>query len=269
MTLENQISTNVVMPHPDDAWLRHDDYLLWRHSGCVPEVGIVAQEVAKVLADFWIARWLLVLRHCGFGTPRAFPHQLIGCGRAIVDANCKRVDNWGIKSFFFFFSLPEPMLTFHQYDLVTFILGYYQKKNSQIKRTRISVLKITFLKSRPDLPVTNELVSSFFREVLADESLLNMPERVDWRSCQQSKEQDVKDAEEMREAFKPFDFNELWVVYYHKAFLTESAASCRNVLNNIQSFHINFMALIACAASCNLQKSGWMWCDEMFFRPFH
>ena len=101
------------------------------------------------------------------------------------------------------------MLTFHQYDLVTFILGYYQKKNSQIKRTRISVLKITFLKSRPDLPVTNELVSSFFREVLADESLLNMPERVDWRSCQQSKEQDVKDAEEMREAFKPFDFNEL------------------------------------------------------------
>ena len=92
------MSTNVVMPHPDDAWLHHDDYLLWRHSGYVPEVGSVAQEVAKVVADFWIARWLLVLQHCGFRTPRAFPHQLIGCGRAIVDTKCKMVDNWGIIS---------------------------------------------------------------------------------------------------------------------------------------------------------------------------
>ena len=28
MTLEIEVSTNVVMPHPDDALLRHDDCLL-------------------------------------------------------------------------------------------------------------------------------------------------------------------------------------------------------------------------------------------------
>ena len=44
MTLEIQVSTNVVMPHPDDALLRHDDCLLWRHLRCVPEVGNVACE---------------------------------------------------------------------------------------------------------------------------------------------------------------------------------------------------------------------------------
>ena len=44
MTLEIQVSTNVVMPHPDDALLRHNDCLLWRHLRCVPEVGNVACE---------------------------------------------------------------------------------------------------------------------------------------------------------------------------------------------------------------------------------
>ena len=44
MTLEIQVSTNVVMPHPDDALLRHDDCLLWRHIRCVSEVGNVACE---------------------------------------------------------------------------------------------------------------------------------------------------------------------------------------------------------------------------------
>ena len=44
MTLEIQVSLNVVMPHPDGALLRHDDCLLWRHLRCVPEVGNVACE---------------------------------------------------------------------------------------------------------------------------------------------------------------------------------------------------------------------------------
>jgi len=48
----------------------------------------------------------------------------------------------------------------------------------------------------------------FGREVLSDESLLSMPHRVDWRACQQSKEKDIEDAQAMRDAFKPFDFNE-------------------------------------------------------------
>ena len=42
LTLENEMSTNVVMPHPDDAMLRHDDCLLWPHYECVPEVSNVA-----------------------------------------------------------------------------------------------------------------------------------------------------------------------------------------------------------------------------------
>ena len=52
--------------------------LLWRHEGDVPEV-----------LPWWSPRdWqnygsseIPNLRHCSFGTPRAFPHQLIGCGR--------------------------------------------------------------------------------------------------------------------------------------------------------------------------------------------
>jgi len=48
----------------------------------------------------------------------------------------------------------------------------------------------------------------FGREVLSDKALLDMPHRVDWRACSQSKEQDIEDAQEMRKMFKPFDFND-------------------------------------------------------------
>ena len=45
------------MTHPDDALLRHDDCLLWRHFGYVPEVGNVAYEATKVLAEFLSDYW--------------------------------------------------------------------------------------------------------------------------------------------------------------------------------------------------------------------
>ena len=34
MTLETQMSTNVVMPHPNDALLRHDDKRVKSLKGC-------------------------------------------------------------------------------------------------------------------------------------------------------------------------------------------------------------------------------------------
>ncbi len=45
------------------------------------------------------------------------------------------------------------------------------------------------------------------REVLASEHLLNAPDRVDWRTCAASKEDETAAAAAYRKAFKPFDFN--------------------------------------------------------------
>lgn len=47
----------------------------------------------------------------------------------------------------------------------------------------------------------------FGREVIASAALLNCPERVDWRQCNLTKEQESKVAEAMRKRFKPFAFN--------------------------------------------------------------
>ena len=44
------------------------------------------------------------------------------------------------------------------------------------------------------------------REVLASRSVLNMPDRVDWKACSVSKEEETKLANLFRENFEPFDF---------------------------------------------------------------
>ena len=46
----------------------------------------------------------------------------------------------------------------------------------------------------------------FGREVLACPEILNLPERVDWRPCSVSKDEETTMALEFRELFKPFDF---------------------------------------------------------------
>ena len=79
MTFDIQMSTNVVMPHPNDALLRHDDYLIvtsyeycagtWRHRQ-------VGGHQKRVMAGKMTSMGL-DLRHCGFGKPRAIPRQLI------------------------------------------------------------------------------------------------------------------------------------------------------------------------------------------------
>nr|XP_054752247.1 CWF19-like protein 1 [Lytechinus pictus] len=47
----------------------------------------------------------------------------------------------------------------------------------------------------------------FGREVMAAEELLDLPERVDWKNCSISKEEEMKLVSTFREQFEPFDFN--------------------------------------------------------------
>ncbi|KAG7163471.1 CWF19-like protein 1-like [Homarus americanus] len=46
----------------------------------------------------------------------------------------------------------------------------------------------------------------FGREVLASPPILNVPERVDWRECKSSKEEETKLRNKIRETFQPYDF---------------------------------------------------------------
>lgn len=46
----------------------------------------------------------------------------------------------------------------------------------------------------------------FGREVLASSDLLDMPERVDWKACQLSQEEEMQQTKEFRKAFSSFDF---------------------------------------------------------------
>ena len=46
----------------------------------------------------------------------------------------------------------------------------------------------------------------FGREVLASPEILNIPDRVDWRPCTVSKEEETEMTQQFRELFKPFDF---------------------------------------------------------------
>ena len=46
----------------------------------------------------------------------------------------------------------------------------------------------------------------FGREVLADEKLLDMPERVDWKSCSLARDEEVDITKAMRKMFSSYDF---------------------------------------------------------------
>ena len=46
----------------------------------------------------------------------------------------------------------------------------------------------------------------FGREVMADERLLDMVERVDWKACSVSRDEEVDMTKDMRNMFTPFDF---------------------------------------------------------------
>ncbi|OWA51988.1 CWF19-like protein 1 [Hypsibius exemplaris] len=47
----------------------------------------------------------------------------------------------------------------------------------------------------------------FGRDVLAEKELLNMPDRIDWRECQNSRMEETEMANTFKAAFKPYDFN--------------------------------------------------------------
>lgn len=46
----------------------------------------------------------------------------------------------------------------------------------------------------------------FGRELAASEPLLDVPDRVDWKQCKASKEEETRYTSNVRNAFKPFDF---------------------------------------------------------------
>lgn len=46
----------------------------------------------------------------------------------------------------------------------------------------------------------------YCREVLAHRDILNMPERVEWRNCPTTKEEEIEMLEDFRNNYKPFDF---------------------------------------------------------------
>ncbi|XP_045569393.1 CWF19-like protein 1 [Salmo salar] len=46
----------------------------------------------------------------------------------------------------------------------------------------------------------------FGREVLASESVLNIPERADWRGCKQTPEEEESLSKQLRDDFQPYDF---------------------------------------------------------------
>eukprot|EP00052_Salpingoeca_macrocollata_P027526 m.261725 g.261725 ORF g.261725 m.261725 type:complete len:698 (-) comp22752_c0_seq2:32-2125(-) len=56
-------------------------------------------------------------------------------------------------------------------------------------------------------PITGRFSLQFGREVLASGALLDVPDRVDWKSCVLSKEEEKQAAADFKKAFRPFDFN--------------------------------------------------------------
>ena len=51
------------------------------------------------------------------------------------------------------------------------------------------------------------------RDVLASPQILNMPDRVDWKVCKLSKDEEISNAKSFRTAFEPYDFN-LWIIIH-------------------------------------------------------
>ncbi len=46
----------------------------------------------------------------------------------------------------------------------------------------------------------------FGRELAASQPLLDLPDKIDWKQCKVSKEEETRYTQSMRNAFKPFDF---------------------------------------------------------------
>lgn len=55
--------------------------------------------------------------------------------------------------------------------------------------------------------VKGKMPLQFGREVLCSESVLDLPDRVDWKSCKLSKEEETIQTKAFRKRFQPFDFN--------------------------------------------------------------
>ncbi|XP_066929063.1 CWF19-like protein 1 [Clytia hemisphaerica] len=55
--------------------------------------------------------------------------------------------------------------------------------------------------------VKGKMPLQFGREVLAGENVLDMTDRVDWKSCKLNREEEVSQAKAFRKRFQPYDFN--------------------------------------------------------------
>ncbi|KAJ7322780.1 hypothetical protein OS493_032965 [Desmophyllum pertusum] len=55
--------------------------------------------------------------------------------------------------------------------------------------------------------VSQKMPLQFGREVVASSSLLNLPDRVNWKDCKVSEDEEKKMAATFRKKFKPYDFN--------------------------------------------------------------
>ena len=48
----------------------------------------------------------------------------------------------------------------------------------------------------------------YSREAVADNSILNIEHRIDWKNCKSTKEEEESATKAFRSKFTPFDFNE-------------------------------------------------------------
>jgi len=55
--------------------------------------------------------------------------------------------------------------------------------------------------------VSLKMPLQFGREVVASPSLLNLPDRVNWKDCKVSEDEEKKMAATFRKKFQPYDFN--------------------------------------------------------------
>ena len=83
LTLESEVYTNVVMPHPGNALLLHDDNCCDVMMGMCRKWAVLPWRSPR---DWWnyASSEIPNLRHNSLRTPRAFPCQLIGCSRVNV-----------------------------------------------------------------------------------------------------------------------------------------------------------------------------------------
>eukprot|EP00063_Salmo_salar_P064467 XP_014039302.1 PREDICTED: CWF19-like protein 1 [Salmo salar] len=79
------------------------------------------------------------------------------------------------------------------------------ERNYHSQHLQIQVDQNT-LHSQGGQPAHLRLCTSWRREVLASESVLNIPERADWRGCKQTPEEEESLSKQLRDDFQPYDF---------------------------------------------------------------